>query len=123
MAMGHHQRPVGRSTSVARIGILVVAFAAVASGAHAAGGGTAMPWDGPLQTIADSITGPVAKAVGVIAIAVTGLGVAFAEGGSWVRRGPRHSVWPGDRVHRVLIRGELFRVHGRGGLLDASSRI
>ncbi|MDP1598516.1 TrbC/VirB2 family protein [Phenylobacterium sp.] len=87
MAMGHHQRPVGRSASVARIGILVVAFAAVASGAHAAGGGTAMPWDGPLQTIADSITGPVAKAVGVIAIAVTGLGVAFAEGGSWVRRG------------------------------------
>ncbi|RYF99514.1 MAG: conjugal transfer protein TrbC [Caulobacteraceae bacterium] len=87
MAMGHHQRPVGRSTSVARIGILVVAFAAAASAAHAAGGGTAMPWDGPLQTIADSITGPVAKAVGVIAIAVTGLGVAFAEGGSWVRRG------------------------------------
>lgn len=62
-------------------------FTAAASAAHAAGGATAMPWDGPLQTIADSITGPVAKAIGVIAIAVTGLGVAFAEGGSWVRRG------------------------------------
>lgn len=46
-----------------------------------------MPWEGPLQTIADSVTGPVAKAVGIVAIAVTGLGVAFAEGGSWVRRG------------------------------------
>lgn len=29
----------------------------------------------------------MAKAIGIIAIAVTGLGVAFAEGGSWVRRG------------------------------------
>lgn len=87
MMMGHNKRPFGRSTSVARIAVLAVAFAAAAGGAHAAGGATAMPWDGPLQTIADSITGPVAKAVGVIAIAVTGLGVAFAEGGSWVRRG------------------------------------
>lgn len=60
---------------------------AAASTAHAAGGGAAMPWEGPLQNIADSITGPVAKAVGVAAIAITGLGVAFAEGGSWVRRG------------------------------------
>lgn len=59
----------------------------VASGAEAAGGGAAMPWETPLQNPADSITGPVAKAIGIIAIAVTGLGVAFAEGGSWVRRG------------------------------------
>jgi len=64
-----------------------MALAAVAGSAQAAGGGAPMPWEGPLQALADSITGPVAKAVGVIAIAVTGLGVAFAEGGSWVRRG------------------------------------
>lgn len=68
-------------------GLLGLAMAALASSAHAAGGGAAMPWEGPLESIADSITGPVAKAIGVIAIAVTGLGVAFAEGGSWVRRG------------------------------------
>lgn len=67
------------------LGVLVLAC--VASQAHAAGGGAAMPWETPLQTVADSITGPVAKAIGVIAIAITGLGVAFAEGGSWVRRG------------------------------------
>lgn len=46
-----------------------------------------MPWETPLQTIADSITGPVAKAIGVLAIAITGLGMAFSEGGSWVRKG------------------------------------
>jgi type IV secretion system protein VirB2 len=50
-------------------------------------GGTSMPWETPLQTIADSITGPVAKAIGVIAIASTGLGFAFSEGGSALRKG------------------------------------
>lgn len=58
-----------------------------ASPALAAGSGSAMPWDNLLTTIADSITGPVAKAIGVIAIALTGLGLAVSEGGSWVRKG------------------------------------
>ena len=55
--------------------------------AFAATNGTSMPWETPLQTVADSITGPVAKAIGVIAIATTGLGFAFSEGGSILRRG------------------------------------
>jgi type IV secretory pathway VirB2 component (pilin) len=49
--------------------------------------GTAMPWETPLQTISDSLSGPVAKAVGIIAIVVTGLGFAFSEGGSTLRKG------------------------------------
>jgi type IV secretion system protein TrbC len=76
-----------RPYQVRAVLLLGLALSALAGEANAAGGGTAMPWEGPLQTVADSITGPVAKAIGVIAIAVTGLGVAFAEGGSWVRRG------------------------------------
>ncbi len=59
----------------------------VAQPAYATTTGTAMPWEAPLQTVADSITGPVAKAIGVIAIAITGLGFAFAEGGSALRKG------------------------------------
>lgn len=55
--------------------------------AWAGGTGGGMPWDSWLTSIADSITGPVAKALGVIAIAITGLGVAISEGGSWVRKG------------------------------------
>jgi type IV secretion system protein VirB2 len=50
-------------------------------------GGTSMPWETPLQTVADSISGPVAKAVGIIAIVITGIGFAFAEGGSAMRKG------------------------------------
>lgn len=72
------------------LGVLVLAgVLALAAGPALAsgGGGGAMPWDDKLSAVADSITGPVAKAIGVIAIALTGLGVAFSEGGSWVRRG------------------------------------
>ena len=57
------------------------------SPAWAAGAGTAMPWEGPLDTIMQSLSGPVAKAVGIIAIVLTGLGFAFAEGGSALRKG------------------------------------
>ena len=46
-----------------------------------------MPWETPLATIESSITGPVAKSLGIIAIAVTGLGFAFSEGGSMLRKG------------------------------------
>ena len=49
--------------------------------------GTAMPWETPLQTVQESITGPVAKAIGIIAIVMTGLGFAVAESGSVVRKG------------------------------------
>jgi type IV secretion system protein VirB2 len=68
--------------------ILGVGVAAlVASPAWAAGTGTAMPWEAPLTTIQNSLAGPVAKAIGVIAIVITGLGFAFAEGGSAMRKG------------------------------------
>ena len=50
-------------------------------------GSTAMPWETPLQTVQDSLSGPVAKAVGIIAIVLTGLGFAVAESGSVVRKG------------------------------------
>ena len=68
--------------------LLAVGVALVmAEPAWAAGGGTAMPWEGPLTTIMNSLAGPVAKAIGVIAIVITGLGFAFAEGGSAMRKG------------------------------------
>ncbi len=46
----------------------------------------AMPWEGPLQMIMTSISGPVAKILGVIAIVIAGLGIAFGESGSGVRK-------------------------------------
>ncbi len=49
-----------------------------------AGGG--MPWEGPLQSLVDSLTGPVAKAIGIAAIVCLGIGIAFSEGGSMLRK-------------------------------------
>ncbi|MFN3463238.1 MAG: TrbC/VirB2 family protein [Terricaulis sp.] len=60
---------------------IIIAFA---TSAHAAGSG--MPWEGPLEQVVDSITGPVARAAGVIAIVIAGVTIAFSEGGGGVRK-------------------------------------
>jgi len=41
------------------------------------GGGGALPWEGPINTIATSLTGPVALGVSVVALAVTGMVLVF----------------------------------------------
>ena len=45
--------------------------------AHAAG--SSMPWEAPLQSILESIQGPVARIVAVIIIFATGLALAFGD--------------------------------------------
>ena len=52
--------------------------------AHA--GGSSMPWEAPLQSILESVEGPVAKIVAVIIIIVTGLTLAFGDTGGGFRR-------------------------------------
>ena len=82
-------RPASRHVSpTAAAAFLAIAGVALAAGpAFAGGSGTSMPWETPLQTVQDSLSGPVAKAIGIIAIVVTGLGFAFSEGGSAMRKG------------------------------------
>lgn len=67
-----------------RDGLIFLAIMTMASPAMA--GGSGMPWEDPLQQIADSITGPVAKIAGVIAVALAGLGFAFAESGGLMKK-------------------------------------
>ena len=52
--------------------------------AHAAG--SSMPWEAPLQSILQSIEGPVAKILAVIIIIVTGLTLAFGDTSGGFRR-------------------------------------
>jgi type IV secretory pathway VirB2 component (pilin) len=52
--------------------------------AHAAG--SSMPWEAPLQSILESIEGPVAKIVAVMIIIVTGLTLAFGDTSGGARR-------------------------------------
>jgi type IV secretory pathway VirB2 component (pilin) len=65
--------------------------ATAACGLMAAGpalaGGTGMPWEGPLQQIVESVTGPVVQVAAVIAVVVFGAGIAMSESGSGMRRG------------------------------------
>ena len=42
----------------------------------------ALPWEGPLETVRDSLTGPVAKAVCIITVCITGVMIAMGEGGA-----------------------------------------
>jgi len=41
--------------------------------------GSNMPWEGPLQSVLDSVQGPVARIMAVIVIIVTGLALAFGD--------------------------------------------
>ena len=56
---------------VAIVGISVVVPALAA--------GSNMPWEAPLQSILDSVQGPVARIVAVIIIVITGLTLAFGD--------------------------------------------
>jgi type IV secretory pathway VirB2 component (pilin) len=55
-------------------------------GGNALAASAGMPWEGPLNQLLMSLTGPVAKAVGVFSIVGLGFGIAFSEGGSGVRK-------------------------------------
>lgn len=52
--------------------------------AHASG--SSMPWEAPLQSILQSIEGPVAKIIAVIVIISTGLALAFGDTSGGFRR-------------------------------------
>ncbi len=48
--------------------------------------GSSMPWEAPLQSILQSIEGPVARIVAVIIIIITGLTLAFGDTSGGFRR-------------------------------------
>lgn len=71
------------------LGLLAIATVTAQSGTlgglgSLAGGG--MPWEGPLQQLLDSLTGPVSRVIGAVAIIGLGVGIAFSEGGSMMRK-------------------------------------
>ncbi len=61
-------------------------FVGLAVAVPASAGGSSMPWEAPLQSILESIEGPVAKIVAVIIIIVTGLSLAFGDTSGGFRR-------------------------------------
>jgi len=64
-------RPAGQGLLLAALMLLLAGTAQAA--------GSSMPWEGPLQSILESIQGPVARIVAVIIIIATGLALAFGD--------------------------------------------
>lgn len=69
-------------TKIAAIGTNLMFGAQMALAA----GGESFPWESRLESLLDSISGPVAQALGAMAIIVTGIMLAFGEGGGGARR-------------------------------------
>lgn len=59
-------------------GLVLAALMLLLAGAAQAAG-SSMPWEGPLQSILESIQGPVARIIAVIIIISTGLALAFGD--------------------------------------------
>ena len=70
--------------SIAKATAFVVISLMLAPAAHAAG--SSMPWESPLQSILQSVEGPVAKIIAVIIIITTGLMLAFGDASGGSRR-------------------------------------
>ena len=59
------------------LSFLLLLTAAPAVHASSTGGGGSLPWDTPLQTVQQDLTGPVAKAVSLVAIVGAGIVLMF----------------------------------------------
>ena len=69
-----------------RLGIAGITAAATLYTLPAYAAGSSMPWEAPLQSILESIEGPVAKIIAVIIIIITGLTLAFGDTSGGFRR-------------------------------------
>ena len=64
--------------------LLVLGLGLVASTAHAA---TGMPWEGPIEQVLNSLTGPIVRWAMIGAIAIIGISMAFSQNQGFMRAG------------------------------------
>ena len=77
----------GRAPLTVRMMAAVACLAPLgARSAWAAGGGSPMPWDTPLQNLLGNLTGPTARALVLIAIVACGLLWAFTRNEEGLKR-------------------------------------
>ncbi len=82
MIINQPKRGWARSLSLVILSV-TVAGAAQAATTGAAGG---MPWEAPLQQVADSVTGPVARIISILIIVATGMTLAFGDVGQGFKK-------------------------------------
>ncbi len=84
-AARHNRRPLN-GAMLDRLGCAAVTALGLVYAAPARAAGSSMPWEAPLQSILESIEGPVAKIIAVIVIITTGLALAFGDTSGGFRR-------------------------------------
>ncbi len=95
----------------ARLGLSIGLIAVVAASPALASSGGGLPWEGPLQQIQESITGPVAGFIALAAVAVAGGMLIFGgELNDFARR----------LMYVVLVAGILLGATQIVGLFGAS---
>ena len=69
------------------LGVIVIALLAPDVAWAASSGGGGLPWETPLQTLRDSITGPVAYAISLMGVVAAGAALVFGgEINDFIRR-------------------------------------
>jgi type IV secretion system protein TrbC len=74
-------RKVGWRSFAVQTGLLTLASVVLSLPASAAAGGQALPWEAPLTRLQQSLSGPVAGAIAIIALVAIGVTLVF--GGEW----------------------------------------
>lgn len=82
--MPNRRKPANLQSRELVLALVAVALLVMLPAAHAAGSN--MPWEAPLQSILESVQGPVARIVAVIIIITTGLTLAFGDTSGGFRR-------------------------------------
>ena len=68
--------------AAAFVGVLALAGPALAADS----GGEPMPWEGPMDRFLQFFTGPFVRIAAIIAIVLIGVGMAFSENGTGMRK-------------------------------------
>ena len=113
LAVAHSSRR--RLAELVTLATLTLAFAPAAYAS-----GSSMPWETPLNSILESVQGPVAKIISVIIITVTGLTLAFGDTSRRLPPADPDRVRPVDRLRRVELLPVLLLVLRRSAGLMAA---
>lgn len=109
-----------RLAGPAQRGLLLAAVMLMTAGTARAAG-SSMPWEGPLESILESIQGPVARIVAVIIIIATGLALAFGDTSGGLSQVDPDRLRLEHRLRRVLVLPVLLLVLRRGRRMSTES--
>jgi type IV secretory pathway VirB2 component (pilin) len=103
----------GRLVAIA--GLLTLASAVLSLPTFAAAGGQALPWEAPLTRLQQSLSGPVAGAIAIIALVAIGVTLVF--GGEW-NEFARRAVYAVCAIAFIISAGALL-----GGLFAVGAAV